>query len=490
MRPLMLSLNMKEENARNQIEDKLAALISTLPANNLAVFGGKPIRESPYPSWPVNDARDVEIVAEVVRSGRWGGAPYPGPYTATFASQFAQMQAQRSRIAVLAANGSVTMEVALRAANIGWQDEVIVPAYTFQATAAAPMAAGAIPVIVDVDPHTYCISPAAIEAAITPQTRAIIPVHLGAQMADMDAIMAIAQRHNLIVIEDCAHAVGAQWREQGAGTFGHFGSFSLQSNKTLTTGEGGVLLCRTTELAKKAISILDCGRWPQPELEEHTEESTESHREKNGEHANSASSVTHILETFTRFGSQAPAFSMGMNYRMSELQAALGIVALERFEQQVSDRIAMLDYLEEQLCDIPGVRLLNNDPRQTKRSFYRYIFALEPETFGATHEEVCLALHAEGIPCSTGYPAIHRCALFQPKQSKLPVPSAFPERFDFESLHLPEAERACQLDAVWLDESVFRAGKEGVDNAIAALKKVQQNAAILSAAKTAFLEML
>ncbi|MEL7523597.1 MAG: DegT/DnrJ/EryC1/StrS family aminotransferase, partial [Cyanobacteria bacterium J06553_1] len=172
------------------------------------------------------------------------------------------------------------------------------------------------------------------------------------------------------------------------------------------------------------------------------------------------------------------------------LQAALGIVALERFEQQVSDRIAMLDYLEEQLCDIPGVRLLNNDPRQTKRSFYRYIFALEPETFGATHEEVCLALHAEGIPCSTGYPAIHRCALFQPKQSKLPVPSAFPERFDFESLHLPEAERACQLDAVWLDESVFRAGKEGVDNAIAALKKVQQNAAILSAAKTAFLEML
>ena len=106
--------------------------------------------------------------------------------------------------------------------EIGWGDEVIVPACTFQATAAAPMAAGAIPVIADIDPHTFCISPQAVEAAISPQTKAVIVVHLGHQMADMDAIMELADRHDLIVIEDCAHAHGAKWCERGAGTIGHF----------------------------------------------------------------------------------------------------------------------------------------------------------------------------------------------------------------------------------------------------------------------------
>jgi dTDP-4-amino-4,6-dideoxygalactose transaminase len=206
--------------------------------SKLAVLGGTPIRTELYPDWPVFDDRDVQAVSDVVRSGRWGGYPYPGPQTAAFTQRFAEMQGGGYPVAMV--NGTVTMEVALRAVGVGWGDEVLVPAYTFQATAAAPMAAGAIPVIVDIDPETYCMDPKAIEAAITPRTRAIIPVHLGAEMADMDAIMEIADRHNLVVIEDCAHAHGAKWRGKGAGTFGHFGSFSLQSSKILTTGEGGV----------------------------------------------------------------------------------------------------------------------------------------------------------------------------------------------------------------------------------------------------------
>ena len=153
----------------------------------------------------------------------------------------------------MAANGTVTMEIALRAAGVGWGDEVIVPAYTFQATAAAPMAAGAIPVIVDIDPNTYCIDPQAIEAAITPRTRAIIPVHVGSLMAHMDGSMAIAERHNLIVVEDCAHVHGMQWRGRGAGTIGHFGSFSLQSSKILTSGEGGILTRSTPSRGLKQV---------------------------------------------------------------------------------------------------------------------------------------------------------------------------------------------------------------------------------------------
>jgi len=419
--------------------------------SELAILGGKPTRTEPYPEWPVYDERDVAAVTAVIKSGRWGGYPYPGPQTAEFVRRFTQLQGGGHAVAM--ANGTVTMEVALRAANVGWGDEVIVPAYTFQATAAAPMAAGAIPVIVDIDPETYCIAPQAVEAAITPRTKAIIPVHLGAQMADMDAIMEIAERHNLIVVEDCAHAHGAKWRGRGAGTLGHFGSFSLQSSKILTAGEGGVLLCRTPELAARAASVIDCGR-PHDVAEPHAE-----------------------IESYDTAGL---TFTMGANYRMTELQSALGNVAIERFPEQAKQREEMAAYLEESLSEIPGVRLLKRDPRHTTRSFYRYIFAIQPEAFGAGHNVACAALYAEGIPCGAGYEAMHHYELFQPGLSKLPVPSAFPEKFDFSKMNLPEAERACQREAAWLDECVFRAGRQGIDDAVAAIAKVQAHSAELA----------
>lgn len=414
-------------------------------SSKLAILGGPKTRTEPYPAWPVWDQRDIEAVIEVVKSGRWGGYPYPGPKTAELARRFAELQG--GGYAVPMVNGTVTMEVALRASDIGWGDEVIVPAYTFQATAAAPMAAGAIPVIVDVDPNTYCISPAALEKAVTPKTKAVIPVHLGHQMADMDAILEIAEKYNLIVIEDCAHAHGAKWNGKGAGTLGHFGSFSLQSSKTLTSGEGGILLCRTPELAARAASIIDCGR-------SHPGGGKESGAD----------------------------FLMGANYRLSELQAALALVGIERFPAQAKQREEMAAYMDEALSEVPGVRVLKRDPRHTTRSFYRYIFAINPEEFGVEHDLLCAALGAEGVGCWVGYEAMHRYSLFQPQKSKLAVPSAFPQYFDFEKMDLPEATRACEHEAVWLDEAVFRAGLQGVDDAVRALKKIQANAEELARA--------
>ena len=257
--------------------------------SKLAILGGPKTRNDKCPHWPVWDERDIQAVTEVVRSGRLGGFPYPGPRTKELAEQFAALQG--GGYAVPMTNGTVTMEVALRASGIGWGDEVIVPAYTFQATASAPMAAGAIPVIVDIDPANYCLDPRALENAITSKTKAVIPAHLGSNMADMDAVMAIADKYHLIVIEDCAHAHGARWNGAGAGTIGHFGSFSLQSSKTLTSGEGGILLCRTPELAARAASIIDCGR---------------PHALGGGPEEQDGQSV------------------MGANYRLSELQSAAG----------------------------------------------------------------------------------------------------------------------------------------------------------------------
>jgi len=339
--------------------------------SDLAALGGTPIRTEPYPAWPVYDERDIQAVTDVIKSGRWGGYPYPGPQTAEFARRFAEMQG--GGYAVPMANGTVTMEVALRVMNIGWGDEVLVPAYTFQATAAAVMSAGAIPVIVDVDVQTYCMDPIAASHAITPQTKAIIPVHLGAEMSDMDAIMELANQNNLVVIEDCAHAHGAKWRGNGAGTIGHFGSFSLQSSKTLTTGEGGVLLCRTPEFAERAASLIDCGR-------------PHDKAEKN--------------------------YTMGANYRMTELQAALGNVGLERFPEQANQRETMAAYMDEALSEIPGVRILKRDARHTTRSFYQYVFAIDPEVFKVNNAVICYALEKEGIPCDVEYEAMHHYHLF------------------------------------------------------------------------------
>jgi dTDP-4-amino-4,6-dideoxygalactose transaminase len=422
--------------------------------SELAILGGTPTRTEPYPEWPVFDERDIAAVTAVVKSGRWGGYPYPGPQTVAFTRRFIEMQG--GEYAVVMANGTVTMEVALRAANVGWGDEVIVPAYTFQATAAAPMAAGAIPVIADIDPETYCIDPQAVEAAITERTKAIIPVHLGAQMADMDAIMEIAERHDLIVVEDSAHAHGAKWRGRGSGSIGHFGSFSMQSSKIFTAGEGGVLLCRTGELAARAASLINCGR-PHSETPPHYEIGWQEETER--------------------------VYTMGANYRLSELHAALANVALERFPEQARQREEMLDYFEESLSEVPGVRLLKRDPRHTTRSFYRYIFAIQPEVFGAENREMSYALRAEGIPCGGSYEPMHRYTLFQPGLSRLPVPSAFPERFKFDEMHLPEAERASESEAVWLDENIFRAGRQGIDDTVAAIAKVQAHAEELAQLK-------
>jgi len=164
------------------------------------------------------------------------------------------------------------------------------------------------------------------------------------------------------------------------------------------------------------------------------------------------------------------------------LQAALALVGIERFSAQAKQREEMAAYMDEALSEIPGVRVLKHDERHTTRSFYRYIFAIDPNQFGVEHDVLCDALEAEGISCWTGYEAMNNYELFQPQKSALAVPNAFPEYFKFKEMNLPEATRACEHEAVWLDENIFRAGTKGVDDAVAAIRKIQKNAAELNSA--------
>jgi dTDP-4-amino-4,6-dideoxygalactose transaminase len=300
------------------------------------------------------------------------------------------------------------------------------------------MAAGALPVFVDVLPETWCLDPDQVEAAVTERTRAIMPVHLGHQMADMDRIMEIAGRHDLAVIEDCAHAHGQQWRGQGAGCIGDFGSFSHQSSKILTSGEGGTLLTNDEALARRAHSIIDCGRAKDPDEKEYT---------------------------------------FGANYRLSELNAALLVVAMRRFPAQQAARAEAGKAFEAMAAQIPGVRVMPHDERITRWSFYNYILAIEPDAFGgATNELVCAAMEAEGIPAEVQYPSMNRYELFQPSLSRLPVCVEFADRLDPQRMSFPVAEAAGQRESVYFMENVFRDGTKGIEDAVEAVAKVQRHA--------------
>jgi dTDP-4-amino-4,6-dideoxygalactose transaminase len=405
--------------------------------SKLAISGGTPVRSAPYPDWPSLDESDVEAVTAVVRGGQVGGYPEPGPRAAEFAAGFAAYQGAKHGIVL--ANGTVSMEVALKALGVGWGDEVIIPALTFAATPYAAMAAGALPVFVDVEATHWTIDPDLVEAAVTPRTRAIMPVHLGQQMADMDRIMEIARRHDLFVVEDCAHAHGQRWRDQGAGCIGDFGSFSHQSTKILTAGEGGTLTTQDERLALRAHSLIDCGR-PKDAAEQE--------------------------------------YTFGANYRLGELACALLVNGLRRFPAQQERRAALGAHFERLAADLPGVTVKHRDPRITRWSFYRYIFEIDPDAFaGATNEQVAEALEAEGVPAEVQYPPMSRYDLFQPSLSRLPVAVEYADRLDPARMSFPVAEAAGERTAVYLNESIFRSDEAGVEDAVEAIAKVERLAA-------------
>ncbi|MEX0785759.1 MAG: DegT/DnrJ/EryC1/StrS family aminotransferase [Dehalococcoidia bacterium] len=393
----------------------------------LAVDGGTPLRSKPFPAWPVHDEREVEALREVVESGNWGGFPSPNEHAARFAEAFASYQT--AAFGCCTASGTTAIEVALKAAGVGPGDEVIIPALTFVATAGAPMYMGAVPVFVDVDPDTWCLDPKAAEQAITERTRAILPVHLGSRMADMDAVMDVARRHDVRVVEDCAHMHGGFWRDKGAGSIGDLGAFSFQNTKLMTAGEGGCIITSDEELARRCHSYVDCGRL-RPKDQPATSQ---------GE--------------------------FGWNYRMTEFQAAVLEVQLQRLPEQTRLREEHKRRLTERLERIDGVSTLKQDERITQPSGYGFYFRYHRELCGdVSRNKFVAAMWHEGVPChGEFYSPVYKDKLFAWRDTGLDV--------DYSEVHCPNAELAAK-QSVWLNHQMFLGTGEDVDDIAAAIEKV------------------
>jgi dTDP-4-amino-4,6-dideoxygalactose transaminase len=396
--------------------------------DSLAIDGGPPVRGTPFPAWPVHGEREVQALREVIESGNWGGFPSPNVRAAQFAKAFASYHT--ARFGICTSSGTAALEVALKAAGVQAGDEVIIPALTFVATPAAALYMGAVPVFVDIDPDTWCIDPDEAERAVTERTRAILPVHLGSRMADMDRILDVAQQHGLRVIEDCAHMHGAFWRDKAAGSIGDLGCFSFQNTKLMTAGEGGIILTSDEELNRRCHSYVDCGR--------------------------------------LRPGDQ-PASSQGVfgwNYRMTEFQAAVLSVQLERLPEQVRVREENKRYLADRLSEIEGISTLKQNERVTAPSGYGVYLKYHSDLCGGVpRDRLVAALRAEGIPCHGAfYEPVYKDPLFAWRDTAVPA--------DYSKTHCPVAERAAHKESVWLSHELFLGSRQDVDDIAAAIEKV------------------
>lgn len=396
----------------------------------LAINGGTPARTTPFAAWPVVGEIELQLLKEVLESGKWGGAggaakPNYEPKLPQMERKFAELQ--NAQYAVSVVNGTVAITVALQAAGVEPGDEVIVPPYTFIATASAALAYGIIPVFADIEEDTLLIDPEKIEPLITPKTKAIIAVHIAGAPANMTRLKEIAAKHKLALIEDAAQAVGATWEGQGVGSIGDLGTFSLQSSKNLNAGEGGIITTNSRDYWENAWSVCNVGRVPNGGWYQHE-----------------------------RFG---------QNYRMTEFQAAVVLAQMTRLEEQMRKREHNAKLLDELLAGIRGISLLKQDARITRHAYHLYMFKLDPDL--AEKDDFIKKVNAEGVPLAAGYIPLNR--------NKSIIETTAMWTGEERIYDCPVCERLCEKEAVWLTQHILLSDEQAIREVACALQKVAQS---------------
>lgn len=407
--------------------------------SSLAIQGGSPVRTASFPKWPVWGAEEEEAVLRVVRSGGWWRVG--GHEVERFEQGFAE--AHGARFGIANTSGTVALRLALWACGVKAGDEVIVPPYTFLATATAVVEQNATPVFVDIDPETYNLDPNLLEAAITPRTKAIIPVHFAGRVADMERILEIGRQHNLSVIEDAAHAHGGAWHGKGLGSIGNMGCFSFQDSKNMTAGEGGIVITNDESLAEECRSIHNFGRRPGGAWYEHN--------------------------------------LMASNYRMTEFQGAVLRCQLGRLKEQTALREIHAARLTARLAQIPGIAPQPRGEDETRKAYHLYLFRFDQKAWGISREMFVKAMNAEGIPVTAGYQIpLYRQPIFSEPDFG-PYTAAFEQNpaLDYRRVHCPVAERACATEGCWMHQAVLLGSERDIDDIADAFEKVWEGRADL-----------
>jgi dTDP-4-amino-4,6-dideoxygalactose transaminase len=413
---------------------------------DLAILGGTPVRQRPWPEWPHVGPADVERLRAVIESRNLGGIPFPNTLHQAFADRFTGRLGARH--GVLVANGTVSLSVALRALGVHAGDEVITTGFTWIGTVAGIVHVNAVPVLVDISDRNWCLDPVKVEEAITDRTRAIMVVHLGNQVADMDALADIARRHDLLLVEDCAHAHFAEWRGRCVGTIGDAGSYSFETSKIMTSGEGGFLVTGSEEAFHRAMSLVHVGRKEAPY-------------------------------------DQYPGRVFGWNHRATELQAAVLLGQLDSYDELDAQRTATAELLTKGLVEIGGFQPLPEDDRVTRRQRYELLFRFDTQAWDGLHrEQVLAALLAEGVEFEgdSFYPPLHQDPLFHITADDWPaIRDRYGERISPDAFDLPVAERVAWDEAVWIHHSLLTVEPADVGDILDAVAKVRDNLPALKA---------
>jgi dTDP-4-amino-4,6-dideoxygalactose transaminase len=407
----------------------------------LALFGGKPAKTKPFPLWPQYDEKERRALEEVLASRVWWRTP--GTKTLAFEREFASFHEAKHGIAVT--NGTAALEVTMFALAVQPGDEVIVPDFTFIATASAVLAAGALPVLVDIERETLCVDAELAEAAITSRTKAIVAVHMGGNPADLDVLGELCRKHGLTLIEDCAHAHASEWRGKRVGSCGTAGTFSFQSGKLMTAGEGGIVITSDDAFERRARSVHDCGRLPGEWFYNH--------------------------------------FQHGSNYRLSEWQGAVLSAQLSRLDAQTTLRHKNARLLDTELSKIEGITPQKLDLRCTRNGQYAQIFHVEPAKFGGiSMKRFVEAMIAEGIPNQASYPPLHERDVFRNGSYRERLSGTQKTaKHEFLKGEFPNTQRAAR-ETYWVPQTALLGDEEDMNEIVKAVKKIQRNPRELAAA--------
>lgn len=425
--------------------------ILTGNAGVAAALGGLPLRTKKWPDWPIwNIEADEKIVVDDIRSGIWSRAGL----VKEFEEKWAGVVGTKRCLAVV--NGTNALTTALMQLGIGGGDEVLVPAYTFIGTVAPVLATGAMPVFVDTDRETFQIDVTKIEAKITPRTKAIVPVHILGLPVDIEKIMAIAKKYNLLVVEDACQAHMAEVNHKRVGSFGDAGCFSFQNSKNLAIGEGGAITSNNEQFMDKCYSYHNYG--------------------------NPYGSVVGSVDSGTLIA--------GNKLRLTEYQAAIGLSQLKRLEEQTNLRNKNAAYLRNKINEIPGITPYKLTPNVTKAAFHLFPFRYNKQAFkGLSREAFIKALTAEGIPVSSGYTPLNKMPYlqnaFESKNYKKMYPAKMLDiKAYMQQNDCPNNDKLCNEESVWLFQSMLLGSKEDMDDIASGIEKVYSNAeAIKKAAK-------